>query len=70
MDIRLLAVLAVSFLIGAYIGNIIVKRYFSKVRAYRFFNRIHRYIYVPLFRKRWDAFDQEWYDEWEKAKAP
>lgn len=59
----------IGLIIGLTIGHIMVSRSIGEVTVFRLFNRIHRYIYVPLFRKKWTSFDECWYDLWEqKAK--
>lgn len=58
----------IGLLIGWPIGLLIVCTGIGKITIFRLFNRIHRYLIVPLFRRKWDYIDQMWYGEWEQKK--
>lgn len=58
----------ICILIGVIIGSILCEAGIGKIPAFRFINRIHRYIYVPLFRKKWTVVDEWWYNMWERCK--
>ena len=71
MNMVIIFGLIIGCVIGTILGHLTAGYLLSshEVIIYRFINRVHRYVIVPLFRRKWDSFDEYWYNKWErKAK--